>query len=288
MTHGPRASLLAALCGGALLLIGCEESVAAPPSGNPEHPAAVAMQQVIDGIDAQQYGVLWDRLPPSFQSDVTRLIQQVSERVEPELYEAVMASVERSVRLVDKHPSLFSEISSLTLPQAGAPSPSEVKGVLGYLKVLLDSPMRTHDGLTEAEPRELFGQVIGRYLEFSREAQGAQADVLRGVRASAVELAEGRADVILSKDGARPTKMSAEIVGGVWFPVALSNQWKQSFGQIAAFLASMPPAGDPALKQVTERMTTIAPMFDEALAAESLDDARAVIERIQRTVEEGR
>jgi len=224
-------------------------SVAAVEGLNPGAAGpAEAVRGVLQGLEKRRLRAVWDFLPGSYQADLQRIVRQVGERMDPELWTRAWALVPRLTKLIRERGDWMVQPAGNAVTPPTAPQALTV----GDLKTLADclDRLAQSDVADVKRLRELdlgawcdrVGEsVLGQVELFARRVPGdslAQTlAVLGDVEVRSAARSGETATVELSTPGSDAVPVEYVHVEGKWIPRDLAESWIEGMGQAQARLA---------------------------------------------------
>ena len=131
-----------------LLSMGCHRSPIAIPESPPEAVTTV-MQQLVDN----QPRVLWDALPPSYQSDIRGLIVTFCDQMDPEVYDRTFRLLNQGVRVLrQQRQFLFNSPYTLDNVLLDSGIGLHWNESVAILETLVNSDIASLDSLRQMDP----------------------------------------------------------------------------------------------------------------------------------------
>lgn len=243
-------------------LSGCggnDSAAPAPPPGPAQPPAPVAtelgpaqaVRTVLTGIQDGQANVIWEYLPPTFQSELEQIVQEFAASMDPEVWQRAFATLQRVLNVARTKKELLIKNPALNLGQLDQPQLNESWGaVIDLLEILVQGELANLDQLKTFEGKLFFKGTGTRFLKQLRKLSAKDPqDPLASLDTSQVTLVEvtgDRATVQIpamspADDGTAEPGVQAELVKieGKWFPVAISDALREALRQAHELLDSL-------------------------------------------------
>lgn len=266
------------LCFVAVLFTGCgsepdvssEVPVEAVRKAFPKQPD-LAIQAVFQAVGEGDGARLWDALPASYQDDVTTILQFAGQKVDAELYDRSLATLNRVIEVADKQKEF---VFNTTL--GGPRDPEEMAklrqawpSLVGLIQTLGSSEIATAAGLRSFDGSKFFRDTVSPLLTenetLSKLNPNPDTLPLSGLKEAQVSLLENTA----STATLRITMPNGEEEEGVfvkvderWVPHDMALGWSS---QIAGARAALETIDPEALAGQKAKALTIFSIIDGVL-----------------------
>lgn len=250
-------------------LAACSGTVKPAPKKEPPKTADAAVKAVVDGLQQNKPGALWDALPASYQKDVNDLVHTAAGKADPELWNAGWELFRKLVTVAkDKKDFL------LKSPMAEG-SKKDVKlddlnknwdVVVGLLDTLASCDLgkiekaRTLD--TGAFLNTTGAELMTKLQKLSQlfppeKMQNNPWVMLKTVRVTPIK-AEGETATLKIEGGGEPAQEFQFLkVEGKWIPMELAAFWKRETGKARQKLADAPKADPKETAQLLEMVKAL-------------------------------
>jgi hypothetical protein len=239
-----------------ILLAGCggPDGVSSSPvaaASSPPDSAAETIRYVADGILQHEPQRLWAALPASYQQDVSGLIAEVSETMDPEIYDRGFGLLERLGQVLEAKKDLFLE--SQMFPDAidRIEASTHWGSMTELLQMLATSEIASIETLSSLNmERFLSGTGAGLMAKVEAMAALAGEDMFENLRNLQVEVLASATDQASLRMQGTGFAESLEMirVEDRWIPADLAADWAGMMSQAREGLDGFSPADLEAMK----------------------------------------
>lgn len=228
------------------LLSGCGSPAANQPSGPAE-----AMQNLMQGVSDQKLEVVWNFLPPSYQSDVNGLAHQFADKMDPEIYNEMFGIAQRIAKLLQDKREYVLKNEMLANPQT---SPEEAAKYYGpsvdILATLANSDLssieklKTFDGgkfLSTSGSQIAKDVVTISDLTPGEEGKPGFMEKLKQAKVTLVSEEGKQATIKIEVPGEKTQEETMVKVEDKWIPKTLADNWKSKIESAKKKLDSLNP-----------------------------------------------
>jgi len=255
-----------------------------PSRTRPLQPgAAGTVEMVIDAFRNARLELIYDALPASYQQDVTQLVHDLPDQVDPELWDAALQVLRKAVHVLEEKRDIF--IALLTRP--GSASPAEITTAWGEVAIACDLVVRGILADPEAwktlDVREALrkdiSRVLRRVMALSALANPVDKNPLLEldlVEVDLVETAGTTARVRITPRGAsgvEPTKFVQ--IDGKWIPQSLAESWPETMRTARDTLRQWRSVSEAERRSRQEQLQVIDRVLDQMLMARNVDQLAA-------------
>ena len=238
---------------------------------------------VAEKLSTHNPEVLWQALPESYRNDINQLTLEFAAKMDPEIYDRVMALAGRAIEVLQSKKALVFE--SATFKSTGA-DPAEIDpvitGTLQVAETFLTSEISTLVGL-EAVNWENYLATTGSALmeqasAIETEDVANPLDDLESLTIETLEAADTTAKLKISAEGHDPEELDLVMVEDRWVPKELAEQWPEKVAEARTHLEEMNPENMAALK--TQAMMGIGMaegLIEQIAAVETAEEFDAAV-----------
>ena len=246
----------------ALMLTGCSRSPEVIPDSPPE-----AIQTVLDGLEDNRPQVVWNALPPGYQTDLRELLSLFCANMDPDLYDKTFRILGKAVQVLDKKEDyIFNSPMALNTPLIESNIGNHWKEVVGIMKSIVTSDISTIATLSQIEPGDFLASTGHKVMEdlqdLSRRSQrSGSRDPWESLNQA---LEDARIEFITSTNNQGTLKFTAaddsieEValteVEGRWIPSEMARSWEASMAQAKA---GMERLNGPEIQKVTPILSMV-------------------------------
>ena len=270
--HQTKSILLIALASGLMLLPGCSQQNTEPQVEKTAEPKV----QLPDGADSvvlipvklledEDPKLLWEMLPPSYQTDVTNLIHDFANNMDQQIWDKLFELLEQTGLLLNQKQDLITAMIEESLGGTGA-SPEEMQQSLEMmgkmLKTLVESDLGKHAKAKSMDPGKFLdetGKALFKLIaETSKLEEGDpwNTDIKAKLKDIKVEVISQEGDTATISVSGMPDlpdidELTAQLPGfddselpglsmlkngeqevvkveGKWIPKAMADGWKET------------------------------------------------------------
>ena len=249
---------------------------------------------VAQGLADSRPQVVWQALPPSWQSDVTALLHESAEVTDPELYGLGWTLAGKLARILDEKPAFILDHPMF----AGRLKDREKTEALlhaaaGLLKTLAGSELADREALRTLDVEKFLAgtgqELLHQAGELGTLLQGMQADLPRtpagawrldGLRLQDVAVLhqEGtRARLRLTLAGGAATEQDWVQVEGRWVPNEMADAWPKALVAARQRLASAVPSAPEQKQALLVQLRMVDGALDAILATRTPGEFQAAL-----------
>jgi hypothetical protein len=188
------------------------------------------VRAVAEGIASGHPEVLWQALPPSYQTDLNELTRLVADTVDPQLWDAAFATGRRAAAILAVKKDII--LASSTLQQSGAVGDDLDSGwdaAVAVLDAVCSSEISTTAGLKTVDWERYLATTGADIVERARSAGGddgnSPVDDLRRTRIEVVSVDGDHAVVRMTVPDEQPRDQELVRVEGRWVPKEMADGW---------------------------------------------------------------
>jgi len=188
------------------------------------------VRAVAEGIASGHPEVLWQALPPSYQTDLNELTRLVADTVDPQLWDAAFATARRAAATLAIKKDII--LASSTLQQSGAVGDDLDSGwdaAIAVLDAVCSSEISTTAGLKTVDWERYLATTGADIVERARSASeddgNSPLDDLRRTRIELVSVDGERAVVRMTRPDGEPEDQELVRVEERWVPAEMAEGW---------------------------------------------------------------
>jgi hypothetical protein len=233
-----------------IFLAGCGGQGGSPSSSEavvpaPPETAEATVRFVADGLLQHEPQRVWAALPASYQQDVSGMIAEVAEKVDPEIYDRGFSLLERLGQVLESKRDLF--LDSQLFPDAidRLEASTHWGAMTELLQMLATSEIASIETLSNLNmERFLSGTGAGVMAKLEGMAALAGEDLFESLRGLQVEVLSSAADQASLKVLGTGFAESWEMirVEDRWIPADLAADWPSMMAEAREQMASFSPA----------------------------------------------
>lgn len=250
----------------------------------PQSPATAdeAVRTVLVGLQRQELEALWDFLPPSYQNDLQKLVNEIGERFDE-------GSWKPFARTCNKARDVVRQISERRAISTDSPSEPEAEpsinwfAVNQFLDAFCDSQLANFGRQHGLDVRRFLVHTGNKLV--AAFSHGALGDTGLGGNSFArfgdvkVELSESKEDsavLTVQWPGQEPTRHEFVCIEKHWIPKSLAEAWPAEFPKVREQILSWADDLRANPEPWHARLREIDQLLDELAATKSLAETRQV------------
>jgi hypothetical protein len=276
----PLLLVVAVVVGGAVFYFapGCSKSSKPVPPASPAMKADEAALVLQRGLGQRDLAKVWDGLPPAWQQDVTDLVEDFANRMDPALWNRTAATARKATGVLkDKREFVLNGPAiGLALDLLDdARAPAAYDALVAGFDALATSEFADLERLEKFDGRA-FAMGTGAKMLASASALSELTEdsslhtwLERGSGARAKLLADGdtRALVELAREGEEKVEQVWIKVDGRWVPQQLADEWPNLIAQARGLVDALAAPEAPKLKGALIQALPVVDGFLDRLAA---------------------
>lgn len=266
----------------AFLAIGCGPKRAAIPESPPE-----AMKAVVDGLGDHRPQVLWDALPPSYQTDIREVVSAFCDNMDPAIYDRGFRVLGKAVQVLqEKKDYLAKSPIALSTPLFESLMGSQWNDTVGLLDAIARSDFSTLAGLRQADPGRVLATTGHRVMAGldSMRILAQRSPGLNRWEQMGQDLKEARLLFVKADEAHGRLKITAGTnsalkdveltrVEGRWMPSEMAAAWKQRIAESKERMAKLSgPEFAKAKPIISMVLGTLEVSMDSLLRAKSQEE----------------
>lgn len=242
--------------------------VGAGPVAIPDAPDA-AIQTVLQEFGNGNGGIVWQAMPGSYQSDVTRVVHLAGSKLDSEMYDASFRLIGRIASVADKQKQF---ILNTSLANNDAADKEKIEAAFphmtGLLQTIANSSIASVNGLQAFDGQAFFNTTVSDLVTYAKElskfSDGGAAAMAgyEDVQVTLVEASDAEATLEMTQPGEMPRTERFVKVENRWIPAEIAEDWSNQIAESIAQLEAM--TGEEMAKNKPQIMGMIT-MFDGVL-----------------------
>jgi hypothetical protein len=274
----------ASTIGVALLTLGCVQAADTAGAGTtlPETPdgTVVAVAQKLVNHHPE---IVWEALPESYRADINELTSTFAERMDPEVYDQVMALAIRAVEVLQQKKDLILASEAVESAQIDPEDfDSSMTGGIAVAQTVLSSEISTLAGLGAINWQQYLA-TTGRTLMDQageieiEEGEDPMAD-LETLEVETLEIGDDTAKLRLVTADDEPEEIDLVRVEGRWVPAEMAAKWPEAMANARHKLDEMTPEKVAEMKgQALMGLAMAEGVIEQIAATETVEDFDAMI-----------
>lgn len=210
------------------------------------------IEQLGQAVADRKLQAIWEILPSDYQAELTNLIVDFGNKMDPKVWEEITGTVQLGVfTLRAQKERFFKHPVSEQLPIPKDTLEKSWDSIVDLGEALLDSQLYDIEDVKTFDPAAFLaktGPALIDHLPTLAEVAAVPPaqellntfNELKGIKAEKVSGDETTAVVKISVPGRDPIEVTMVIVGGKWIPKQLQEQWATFMGQIKDAMAMIP------------------------------------------------
>ena len=260
----------------------------AAAAGLPDSPDGT-VRAVAEALADRHPEVLWQALPPSYQSDITELTHTFAAKMDPTVWDAAFGLGRKTATLLRDKKSLI--LSSSMLEAAGDERESIAGGwdaMVGVLDAFFTSDVARLETLKTIDWERYLATTGRDLMNLAAERSKASGDdafereftqALRKTKVEVVSRDGDRATLRMTAPDEEPQEEQFTLVEGRWVPSEMADGWEQNVAEAKQKLASMT---DEEIQEGSMQAMMVIGMVDGILTElESVETAEQMEQALQ-------
>ncbi len=245
-----------------------------------------AVRDILDGLEENRLGVLWNALPPSYQADVEGLRNDFVDQVDRELWTTNFRVLGKVVRVLDEkrgfilgHPAVAPYLTKANDFEKAYSNFVAMFGIILTSELVdLDRLRNTDVGALLAGSVSEMAKRLKAIAEEVPEASGA-VDPLSLSGAELVSQDGDQAVVrVFDEDGSKEVEFRR--VEGKWLPADLVDDWPDQIAKMREQLKAVPAERSEESKKYLQTLNSLEPALDQVLAADNSEDFNNAVQML--------
>ena len=272
-----------------LLTAGCREDSAKQTekfgATDPGPTAKEAVRAIVDGLSEGSTEVLWDALPPAYQTDINDVVQAFGNGMDPTQWQQIQGVVAKVHSLLSTRAEFIVNASTIQALGAGEQLEAVIPQIAGLLQIIVDHT--DLESLKSFDGQDFFSGPASKLMR--------QLDALTILTEESVSLStlkDSRIETISSEGDKATLRISSRISGirdkeidfvrvdGHWLPADLVSEWDEDIASARSQLASLPETVKDGAGTVTLITSAVTGLLRPLEAAEDQGQFDVAVERM--------
>jgi hypothetical protein len=248
------------------------------PEAIPDSPEST-IQAFTQSLADNKPQVLWDALPPSYQTDVQEVITVFCDTIDPEYYDRAFGILGKAADVLkEKEEFIFNSPMALGTPLIESDMGNHWDEIVDLLETIVKSDISRIESLRQVDPGNLLastGQGIMEDLK-SLAIKGKMSSknnpwtLLEQAQTHIINVSSNSASVEFSVSTNSTETVELKKVEGRWIPADMASQWKQGVSLVKEQMANLNgPEFEKAKPIINIAMSTIEGIANSLLKAQS-------------------
>lgn len=243
--------------------------------GSPE----AAIVDVVEGLQQNKPEVLWDSLPPRYQSDVKELLVEFTDHMDSKLYDRSFRILSKVVEVMDeKEAFIFNSPMALGTPIIESRIGNYWREIVELLGAVINSDVAKLDSLKSLDPGEFMASTGGRVMKDLKalvesaqtETKGNPWELLKQLEVRPLFEEGDAASIEVVSPGGKKETVEMARVDGVWVTSEMAANWDAGVAAVEAGLTKLSgPEFKKSVPIIYIVLGTAEELVDSLLEAES-------------------
>jgi len=267
-----------------LLTLGCVQAADTPGVATtlPDTPdgTVVAVAQKLVNHHPE---IVWEALPESYRADINELTSTFAERMDPEVYDQVMALANRAVEVLQEKKDLILASEAFESAEIDPEEfDSSMTGGIAVAQTLLSSEISTLAGLGAINWQQYLATTGRTLMDLAGEIEIEEGeDPMADLETLEVEILETGNDtaklrVVTADD--EPEEIDLVRVEGRWVPAEMAAKWPEAMAAARQRLDEMTPEKVAEMKgQALMGLAMAEGVIEQIAATETVEELDAAV-----------
>ena len=275
---------MASTIGIVLLTLGCIQAADTAGAGTtlPDTPDGTVVA-VAENLVNHHPEIVWAALPESYRADINEITSTFAEKMDPEVYDQVMALANRAVEVLQQKKDLILASEAFESAQTDPEEfDSSMTAGIAVAQTLLSSEISTLAGLGAINWQQ-FLATTGRTLMDQaeeidiEEGEDPMAD-LETLEVETLEIGDDTAKLRLVTADEEPEEIDLVRVEGRWVPAEMAAKWPEAMAEARQKLDEMTPEKVAEMKgQALMGLAMAEGVIEQIAATETVEELDAAI-----------
>lgn len=275
---------LASTIGVGLLTLGCVQAADTAGAGTtlPDTPDGT-VAAVAEKLVNHHPEIVWAALPESYRADITELTSTFAERMDPEVYDRVMAVANRAVEVLQQKKDLILASEAFESAQIDREDfDRSMTAGITVAQTLLSSDISTLAGLGAINWQQYLATTGRTLMEQAEEieieeGEDPMAD-LETLEVEIVEIGDDTAKLRLVTADDEPEEIDLVRVEGRWIPAEMAAKWPEAMAGARHKLDEMTPEKVAEMKgQALMGLAMAEGVIEQIAATETVEEFDAAV-----------
>jgi hypothetical protein len=204
---------------------------------------------VAQGLANEQPGVIWEAMPPSYQADVTSLVHEFANSMDPEVYNKVFAVAGKIVDVLKNKRDVILASSMFEQAQVDPEKASQNwDNVVGIFDSLVSSDLADLEKLKTADPGDLLSSTGSAMMQHAAAASKMSEDdpyakefkaKVAAMQVEVLESTESTATLRITVPDEEPEEMQMVRVEEKWVPKDMADEWSGAIAEARTKIAEL-------------------------------------------------
>ena len=275
---------LASTIGVGLLTLGCVQAADTAGAGTtlPDTPDGTVVA-VAEKLVNHHPEIVWAALPEGYRADINELTSTFAERMDPEVYDRVMALANRAVEVLQQKKDLILASEAFESAQIDPEEfDSSMTAGIAVAQTLLSSEISTLAGLGAINWQQYLATTGRTLMEQAEEieiekGEDPMAD-LETLEVEIIEIGDDTAKLRLMTADDEPEEIDLVRVEGRWIPAEMAAKWPEAMAGARHKLDEMTPEKVAEMKgQALMGLAMAEGIIEQIAATETVEELDAAI-----------
>lgn len=275
---------LASTIGVGLLTLGCVQAADTAGAGTtlPDTPDGTVVA-VAEKLVNHHPEIVWAALPESYRADINELTSTFAERMDPEVYDRVMAVANRAVEVLQQKKDLILASEAFESAQIDREDfDRSMTAGITVAQTLLSSDISTLAGLGAINWQQYLATTGRTLMEQAEEieieeGEDPMAD-LETLEVEIVEIGDDTAKLRLVTADDEPEEIDLVRVEGRWIPAEMAAKWPEAMAGARHKLDEMTPEKVAEMKgQALMGLAMAEGVIEQIAATETVEEFDAAV-----------
>jgi hypothetical protein len=275
---------LASTIGVGLLTLGCVQAADTAGAGTtlPDTPDGTVVA-VAEKLVNHHPEIVWAALPESYRADINELTSTFAERMDPEVYDRVMAVANRAVEVLQQKKDLILASEAFESAQIDREDfDRSMTAGITVAQTLLSSDISTLAGLGAINWQQYLATTGRTLMEQAEEieieeGEDPMAD-LETLEVEIVEIGDDTAKLRLVTADDEPEEIDLVRVEGRWIPAEMAAKWPEAMAGARHKLDEMTPEKVAEMKgQALMGLAMAEGVIEQIAATETVEELDAAV-----------
>jgi len=275
---------LVSTIGVVLLTLGCVQAADAAGAGTtlPDTPDGTVVAVAQNLVDHHPE-IVWAALPESYRADINEITSTFAEKMDPEVYDQVMALANRAVEVLQQKKDLILASEAFESAQTDPEEfDSSMTAGIAVAQTLLGSEISTLAGLGAINWQQFLATTGRTLMEQAdeidiEEGEDPMAD-LETLEVETLEIGDDTAKLRLVTADEEPEEVDMVRVEGRWIPAEMAAKWPEAMASARQRLDEMTPEKVAEMKgQALMGLAMAEGVIEQIAATETVEELDAAI-----------
>lgn len=275
---------MASTIGIVLLTLGCIQTADTAGAGTtlPDTPDGTVVA-VAQNLVNHHPEIVWAALPESYRADINEITSTFAEKMDPEVYDQVMALANRAVEVLQQKKDLILASEAFESAQTDPEEfDSSMTAGIAVAHTLLSSEISTLAGLSAINWQQFLATTGKTLMDQAEEidieeGEDPMAD-LETLEVETLEIGDDTAKLRLVTADDEPEEVDMVRVEGRWVPAEMAAKWPEAMAEARQKLDEMTPEKVAEMKgQALMGLAMAEGVIEQIAATETVEELDAAI-----------